>query len=312
MSEINLEQVHEKRQLWSTTRAVMEAGNFKHKPSGKKSKSRWPLFVRILRYFKFLFKITGLYRQGYKNTFSFSVHEHHVYFDNLPEAFDGYRILYMSDLHLDTIPGYEQAIIDRIKDLNADLCLLGGDYRMSSSGSLKTIIGPMKKIAAVIKASDGAYAVLGNHDTGLMAEKEDEIGISLLLNEHVEITRGDQKITITGTDDPFRYYTDQALYALENSAQGFKIALIHTSELSEQAAENGYDFYMCGHTHGGQICLPGGQPLVTHQNEGREFIRGFWEVNGMKGYTTSGAGVSGLPVRFFCPGEVVLFHLGKK
>ena len=312
MSEPSIQRDAEKRRLWSTARAVIEAENFKHKPSGKKSKSRWPLFVRILRYFKFLFKITGLYRRGYKNTFSFSVREHTVYFDNLPEAFDGYRILYMADLHLDTIPGFEQAIIDRIKNLKYELCLLGGDYRMSNSGSFKNILAPMEKIASVINAPDGAYAVLGNHDTVLMADREDELGINLLLNEHLEIKRQEQKITITGTDDPFRYYTDQALYALENSGQGFKIALIHTSELSGQAAENGYNFYLCGHTHGGQICLPGGQPLVTHQNEGREFIRDFWEVNGMKGYTTSGAGVSGLPVRFFCPGEVVLFHLRKK
>jgi predicted MPP superfamily phosphohydrolase len=88
--------------------------------------------------------------------------------------------------------------------------------------------------------------------------------------------RAGQKILITGTDDPYRYYTIQELRALETSGYDFKIALVHTSELYDLAAENNYDLYLCGHTHGGQICLFNGKPLITHQYEGSRFVKGLW------------------------------------
>lgn len=300
------------RQIWATTRSVIEARNFKHKPDGKKSRSRWPLFVRILKLFKPVFKASGLYRRGYGNTMRFRIAEHEVVFEDLPKAFDGFRILFLTDLHLDTIPGFELKIIERLQGLKYDLCLMGGDYRMANSGSFKRILRPMKNIADAINAEYGIYAVLGNHDTWMMSDYQEMMGVELLINENAVIRKNGQQIIITGTDDPFRYYTDQALQALEKTAEGFKIALVHTSELSGVASENHYQFYLCGHTHGGQICLPGGIPIITHQNEGRNFIRGFWKQKQMQGYTSPGVGVSGLPVRFYCPGEMTIFTFRRK
>lgn len=308
---MNSKSLKDNRNIWASTRSVIEADNFKRKSGGKKSKSRWPLFVRVLKLFKPFFKISGLYRRGFKNTMSFKMNEYEVAFEDLPQNFDGFKILFLSDLHLDSVNGFENKIIEKLNNLDCDICLLGGDYRMANSGSFKNILEPFKKIIQSIKSFYGIYAVFGNHDTYLMETYEDEIGLKFLINESVTIIKEGQKLCITGTDDPFKFYTDQAIQALERSSKGFKIALIHTPELHQQASENGYSFYLCGHTHGGQICLPGGYPIITHQNEGKDFINGFWQSGLMKGYTSTGVGVSGLPVRFNCPGEIAVFKLKK-
>ena len=104
-------------------------------------------------------------------------------------------------------------------------------------------------------------------------------------------------------------YTDAARQALAGAPEGFKIALIHSPELADAAAENGYQLYLAGHTHGGQVCLPGGWPIITHMNRYRRYARGLWRHGDMRGYTSTGVGVSGLPVRFNTRGEVALITL---
>jgi predicted MPP superfamily phosphohydrolase len=79
--------------------------------------------------------------------------------------------------------------------------------------------------------------------------------------------------------------------------------------MADYAARAGYALYLCGHTHGGQVCLPGGKPVVTHLARCRRAARGLWQWGGMTGYTTTGLGVSGPPLRFNCPGEAALITL---
>ncbi|MEI7724180.1 MAG: metallophosphoesterase [Bacteroidota bacterium] len=299
----------EKRLIWAATRSVLENVGFVNKPSGKKSKSRWDLFLRLLKIFAFLLKITGYYHKGYGNAKTIRVNEITLKFPNLPAAFTGLRILHLSDLHIDSIPGFASLIIHKIKDLKFDICLLTGDYRRDISGSFSQILKPVKILSKYIQAPEGTFAVLGNHDTYLMAQYEQDSGMELLINESVEIIREGQKILITGTDDPFNFYTEPALLCMETKGYPFKIAMVHTSELAKTASENKYDLYLCGHTHGGQICLKEGVPLISHQFEGKQFNHGKWRLANMTGYTSRGAGVSGMPVRFNCPAEVTVITL---
>ncbi len=298
------------RQIWAVTRSVLETDNFKHKRHGEKSKSRWNLFTRILGLFVFTMKIFGLYQVGLANVFKIEINKHRIAFPNLPDAFEGFKILHLSDLHIDSVKGLDDAIIERIKKVDFDLCVLTGDYRQASSGIFTHILKPIQKIAKHIQSEFGPLAILGNHDTYLMTNYEEGSGMRLLINETVELKRGNDKIFISGTDDPFSYYTDASLMAF-TPEEGFKIALVHTSELADIAAENNYDLYLCGHTHGGQICLPGGKALISHQAEGNTYIKGFWEMNGMKGFTSAGCGVSGVPLRYNCMPEITVFELVK-
>ena len=300
------------KNIWLSTRAHLESDRYKYSSSGKRSKSRWSLFSKLLNIFVILLKLFNLYKKGLKNAKNIHINKFTLEFPDLPEKFDGYKILHLSDLHLDTLPGIEDIIINKIKNLQYDLCVMTGDYRKNTLGSFMQIINPLKKIVSAKNPKDGIIAIFGNHDTYLMLKQFDKMGIKLLANESISISRGNDKITLTGTDDPFYYYTDQAINALEENINGFKIALVHTSELYETAEQNAYNLYLCGHTHGGQICLPGGIPIITHQFEGKKFYKGLWNYNQMKGYTSQGCGTSGIPIRFYSQSEIALFTLKRK
>lgn len=301
----------EKRLIWAVNRSVMENVGFAPKKSGKKSKSHWNLFVALLRIFSFLLKISGYYKKGYGNAKTITVNEFTLKFPNLPSKFNGFRILHLSDLHIDSIPGFAALIIEKVNHLQFDVCLLTGDYRRDINGSFSHILKPLQVLSKYIQAPEGTFAVLGNHDTYLMARYERESGMELLVNESVEIIREGEKLLITGTDDPFSFYTESALLSLETKGYDFKIAMVHTPELSQGASRNKYDLYLCGHTHGGQICLKEGVPIISHQFEGKQFNHGLWSIGKMTGYTSRGVGVSGLPVRFNCPAEISLITLIK-
>jgi predicted MPP superfamily phosphohydrolase len=85
--------------------------------------------------------------------------------------------------------------------------------------------------------------------------------------------------------------------------------LAHTPELYRQAAGSGIHLYLCGHSHGGQICLPGGFPLMTFLDTGKRFYRGKWQYRDMVGHTSTGCGASKIPVRFNCMPEVTVITL---
>lgn len=299
----------ERRLIWAANRSVMENIGSILKRKGKKSRSHWDLFLKILHIFTFALKALGYYKKGYSNAKKIEVTEMTLQYPGLPEAFEGFRILHLTDLHIDSIPGFTAFLTEKIKTLQFDICLLTGDYRMDRSGSFSHILKPLKVLSNYLKAPYGTFAVLGNHDTYLMSHYEKESGMELLVNESVEIIKDDQKILITGTDDPFYFYTESALMSLETRGYDFKIAMVHTPEMAKWAAHNKYDLYLCGHTHGGQICLREGVPLISHQFEGKKFNHGTWKIGNMVGYTSRGAGVSGIPIRFNCPPEITLIRL---
>ena len=302
----------DKRRIWTITRSLLENNTYKRKKYGRKSKSHWPLFVRLAHAFGLILKTLKLYQRGHRNAKNVVVREIDISFTDLPESFDSYRILHLTDLHLDFIEGLADIICDKIRHLQYDLCVMTGDYRERIDGGFKKILNPMKKIAAAIKAKDGILATLGNHDTYLMVEHLEGMGIKILANETLIIYRKNSRIAVTGLDDPHYYYTDQAVSSLEEEIKSFKIVLAHSPELYDIAADNDYNLYLCGHTHGGQICLPGGIPIFTHLYSGRKFYRGLWSYANMRGYTSQGCGTAAIPIRFNTQSEIALITLKKK
>jgi len=299
----------EKRTIWLTTRSYLESNTYKHKRYGGKSKSRWTLFERLISIFGLFLKSVNLYQRGYSNASNIILKEIEIHFADLPEPFDGYTILHLTDLHLDCYDGIEDLICRKIKNLTCDLCVLTGDFRVRTRGGFKQILSPMRKIVDAIAAEDGIYATLGNHDTYLMAYEFEDLGIKVLGNETVTISRENETLAVTGIDDVHYYFTDQAITAMEEGIDGFKIVLIHSPELYDIAANNGYNLYLSGHTHGGQICLPYGIPVITHLYDGRKYYRGLWQYSHMKGYTNQGCGTVGIPVRFNSQSEIALITL---
>jgi len=299
------------RDIWAANRARMETANEKHTPDKKSHFRHWGLFKFCLIAFKWLLVLTGLYQRGVRNALDIDLHEIELHFDNLPRDFDGYRILQISDPHLDALAELGPNIANLIKHSHVDLCALTGDYRFRVHGSFDKVREAFATVFTAINAPDGIYAILGNHDSVQMVPMFEELGARVLANQTLSLSRKQSSLHITGVDDAYYYFTDDAATALTRAPDGFRIALVHSPELAHHASQANIDFYLTGHTHGGQVCLPGGYPIVTHSMADKRFASGHWTLGGMKGYTSRGAGVSGLPVRFNCRGEVTIFTLRK-
>lgn len=258
-------------------------------------------------------EVAGLWRRGVANGLDIRFRTLTLTFADLPEAFDGYRILQISDLHLDSAPGLPEALLDVVRGVEADLCVLTGDFRAGDRGPFTEtdILEPLAAITREVSAGDGFLAILGNHDSADMVPHIERLGIPVLLNETVTLRRGGDALRVTGVDDVHAFYTPAAHTALaaHDAQADFKVLLAHSPELAADAAAAGYALYLCGHCHGGQICLPGGYAIVRHLVRHRDLYAGLWRNDRMIGYTSTGVGLSGVPVRFNCRSEVTLFVL---
>ena len=294
---------------WRKRRKRMESGSHKYTPTGPRPLRFWPLFDALVYVAGVGLRGVGLYSRGVANALDLRVHEMELRFADLPAAFDCYRIMQLTDMHVDHLPGTTERAISLAGTTAVDLCVLTGDYRRDVKGPFEQILGPLQILIDTVSATDGVFAVLGNHDCAAMVEPLETLGLRVLLNESVHITRDTHRIVLTGLDDVHYFCTDAALDALKQSPTGFKIALVHSAEVADFASASGYACYLAGHTHGGQICLPGGRPVFTHLHRYREFATGKWSCGQMQGYTSVGTGVSGIPIRFNCQPEIAVFTL---
>lgn len=259
---------------------------------------------------KYGLEMTGLYARGVRNALSPEVRHVRLNFPGLPEAFRGFKILQLADLHIDGMDGLTQVVTDMLGDIEADLCVLTGDYRFEIQGSAERVYPRMRSVLASVRSTHGSFGILGNHDVSEMAFRFEEAGVRMLINEAAEIQKADASIWLVGVDDPYTYRCDDLETALSSvPADGFKILLSHTPEMYVESSEAGVDLYLCGHTHGGQICLPGVGHLMQNADCPRSYAHGHWKYNRMHGYTSAGVGCSMLPVRFNCPPEIVLIEL---
>lgn len=257
-----------------------------------------------------VFKCLGLYDRGVDNALDLRITQVTVHLPNLPLTFEGYRILFLSDLHIDGLTDLPGRLIDRVKNIKADLCLFGGDYRMEMYGSFVNANERLKKIVPHIQSQDGIFGVLGNHDCLEIAPDLEDAGIVMLINDSITIQRGGDAVSIVGFDDPHYYKCHDIETAFEEVPQAaFKVILAHSPEILLDIDESVADLCLCGHTHGGQIRLPGIGPVFTHSKAPRSTAAGLWRFNGLIGYTSRGAGSSGVPIRFHCPPEVVVLTL---
>lgn len=259
----------------------------------------------------FFLRAFGLKKRGERNAADIYIKEIVWEFETLPEEFSGYQILHLSDIHIDGLWELHGSIISALAGIEADLCVMTGDFRFSTSGETHLVVELMEKVAPKINTRDGIIAILGNHDSVELVEPLEKMGIKFLLNENVVIQRAQSSIAVSGLDD-LHYYDMADMQRCTDCMTGseaFRILLVHSPEIISEAEESGYDFYLCGHTHGGQICLPGIGAVITNANCKREFVAGEWTYKSMKGYTHYGTGSSCLPVRFNCRPEIVVHKL---
>jgi hypothetical protein len=226
----------------------------------------------------------------------------------LPAALDGYTICQLSDIHrglLVTEPFIRRSV-ELANSLSADLTVVTGDfisdvarYAHSCSAALSGLQAP-----------DGVYGVLGNHD--YWNEDPDAVraaiergGVSLLMNRSVALRRGDVSWNLCGVDDWWAGEADMDAALADVPSKAFKILLCHEPDPADEAARRGVPLQLSGHSHGGQVLLPGRRPLVTPQH-GHKYPVGLRRVPGSETlvYTNTGLGVIFPPIRINCPPEI--------
>jgi predicted MPP superfamily phosphohydrolase len=253
-------------------------------------------------------RLVGLYSRGCKNAEKIQVRHNDIGMKTLPHRFDGFTLLHLSDLHVDMNEGAMRRLTELLPSMSYDVCVLTGDYRGATFGPFDAAIGGLARVRSHIKGP--VYGVLGNHDTIRMVPALEDMGIRILLNECDVIPRGDQEIYLAGIDDAHYYRVDNIEKAASGIPDhGFSILLSHTPEIYRQAAHAGFDLLLGGHTHGGQICLPGSIPITLDSVLPRHMGSGPWKYNDMVGYTSVGVGSSIVAVRINCLPEITLHHL---
>jgi hypothetical protein len=254
-------------------------------------------------------KLCLLHGRGQRNARRIDIRRNTFAFAHLPPAFDGYTLLHLSDLHLDAAGDLPDALIDAVLRAGPyDACVLTGDYRLKTFGPYQKALDAMARLCERLDAP--VYGVLGNHDTIRMAPGLEALGVRLLLNEAVPLARGGAAVWLAGIDDPHYYRAENLEKATDAIPEGaVSVLLSHSPEMYRHAAYARFDAMLCGHTHGGQICLPGGVPVMLNANAPRAFCNGPWRYHGLQGYTSVGSGVCIVDVRLNCPPEITLHTL---
>ena len=269
-------------------------------------------FPAIAWLLKTSLKATGLWAKAVRNSTNYCIVEHSVPLSNLPEAFDGFRILHLSDLHIEGMIDKGQALQATLSTLQYDLCVLTGDFRFRTYGAYDKTLRLMENLVKTIHAPFGITGILGNHDWLEMVPGLEQAGIRMLLNETQALEKGSEAIWLLGLDDMHYYETGDLEKAVNGApADAVRILLVHSPEIIPEAFAAGMDLYLCGHSHGGQICLPGGIPIITHSRCARSYKAGPWQHESMRGYTSRGVGTSLFPIRLCCQPEIIIHTLKK-
>jgi predicted MPP superfamily phosphohydrolase len=263
----------------------------------------------IAKVIKYLFEITGLSALGYRNTQKIKTQHLQIDHPKLGSEFENFKIMFISDFHLNGNPSLMNPIKKILHREEVDLYLLGGDYQVNAFGNYSVIKSLYTELFKCIDTSK-VYAVLGNHDEYKVGQILDKLGVNVLLNEYFTIKRGKQSITITGIEDSDRYLAHE-FPDLPVEHDDFRILLAHSPNIYKDAQRHGYDLLLAGHTHSGQICYPGGIPIVRFTKFPHKYSYSNWTYKNMQGYTTAGVGNTWVNVRFFCPPEIVIITLKK-
>lgn len=253
-------------------------------------------------------KFSLLYERGKRNTLAIETRHNCFGLPQLSADFDGFSILQVSDLHLDLNPDFPGALIEKIRQVESDICVLTGDFRGKTHGSIQGTLDALKKVCSHLKQP--VYAVLGNHDSIRMVPAMEAMGIRVLLNESIPLERNGTSIYLAGIDDPHYFRADNLEKASDDiPLDAVSILLSHSPEMYRNASHAGFDVMLSGHTHGGQICLPGGIPIMCNAACPRAYCRGSWRHHQLQGYTSVGSGASVVDVRLNCPPEITIHTL---
>jgi len=252
-----------------------------------------------------------LRRLGFHNDlYDLEITTHEISVTDLPSAFDGYHIAFLTDTHVASFMrrAFYRECVEQVNGKNVDLILLGGDLV-----TWKRHIPLMRELlVAPLEARDGIYAVLGNHDywadaDGIIAALT-SCGVRYLVNRSVTLRRGSDEIDLLGVDELYRGRPDveEAFRSVDGSRP--TLAVSHHPDIIRHLRERRVDLLVCGHTHGGQIRLPYFGAIVVPSKHESRYAAGFVREGNVLMYISRGLGAIP-PIRILCRPEMAVFIL---
>jgi predicted MPP superfamily phosphohydrolase len=195
-----------------------------------------------------------MHRKAQRNARNIQLRHNNIKLEHLHQEFQGFTLLHLSDMHLDMDAQATMALIERVREVNYDICVMTGDYRARTYGEIDKAMASMARLRAQLKKP--VYAVLGSHDSITMVPALEEMGIQLLINENKPIKRGQGTLFLAGIDDAHYFCANDLPKAANGMTDSIpNILLSHTPAIYKQAAEVGFDLLLSGHTHGGKyVC----------------------------------------------------------
>lgn len=289
-------------------RLLKQAGHFAKLLHQGEGVFRLERFVPIDALVLFGLRCCGLGARARRNYLGIRVVTQHWTLPHLPAAFEGFRLLQLTDLHLDLDSALMPVVERLVRATPHDAAVVTGDYRNKTDGDYGPCMREMARITAALAPQ--RWGILGNHDCIEMVPSLEQAGLPVLLNETVAIRRNGESVWIAGIDDP-HFYKTHDLRKVRAFAPGEScvILLSHSPEIFSEAESVGFDLQLSGHTHGGQLCLPRGRAVVVPCHVDRKFINGRWRHGRLQGYTSPGTGGCGVAARLNCPPEITLHIL---
>ena len=239
-----------------------------------------------------------------------SVTYHNVYFNNLPENLNGYKITQISDIHLDSNYNYNiEKSFELIKKENSDLLVFTGDAITKQSDDFEKAA----KLFKNIKNKDGIYAVLGNHDYYNCNRKNmkysfEKNNLILLENSNKKIKTG---LYIAGVEDVFTAFPDVKKAFQDIPENNVIIFLSHSSDIIDSVPDKDM-LMLAGHTHGGQICIPFIDKSKMPRLSNEKYIEGYYKIGKIQLYINRGIGYIKPAIRLFAKPEISVFTLKNK
>jgi len=246
-----------------------------------------------------------------------------VHLSSLPAAFDGMKMVQLSDIHLDefTEPFLLRHSIEQINRIAPDVVLLTGDfvsYEITPRNFSVRSAWKCAEILSELKCPE-RYAVMGNHDLWLSGTEVTRAlqshGITVLNNAYLPLERNGSRVWLAGLDDPVCGTPDphKAIPAsVQKTANEPVILMCHAPDYADQllARPEGkaVSLMLSGHTHGGQVRLPLLGALHVPPG-GRRYVEGMFRLGSMQLYVNRGIGTVGVPFRFDCPPEITAITL---
>ncbi len=239
--------------------------------------------------------------------------------EKIPDEFDGYRIVQVSDLHNARFGKDNSRLIEMLKDASPDIIVITGDVVDSSHTNMERAIDFLREAVKIAPC----YFVTGNHETYVKDSVEEikKTGVKVLQSEEVVLSRNGAEIYMVGVDDPryvedlYMEYSDIALGKIKDiyTKDGFKILLSHNPDYIDKYAESGADLVFCGHVHGGQFRLPYvGGLLSPNRTLFPKYDSGVYTRGSTTMIVSRGLGNSVIPVRLNNRPEVILAVLKTK